>query len=363
MAATSVGRPGGALSTQPGPTVLGPASSQLGTATHPNGTSSPASSSVTDPANFPGGTTEPAVPTPTKPAAAAPPAPLSPLQQALMLSESGNNPDVASKYLGQFQQSLAQARGDIATQLAGALQDINQNKSYAQQALGQLPGGINSAYAQARGSMNAAQADANAAGNAPGTGGSGNGHVAANMGGSSLNAYMAPERAAINTEEAANQANVPLLGVGIDQAASQAAAAAQNGALGDYSQLAQQQAQLGSSQDIASEQIAAQQQQQQQAYLQNLGLAGVNNAATLRDIQAQGGASAAAGGVYANAGLTQAAVSAAHADPNYVNSVKAIQSGTFTQEDYNRLQATYPTLYQVLNSEFGANPAFSKPPK
>lgn len=311
-----------------------------------NGTpASTGNSSLTEPTFGTGNTPASSVPKPAGPTA---PKPLSALQQALMLAESGGNPDVSNQYMNQFQQSIAQARGDIGQQLAGALADINKNKGYAQQALGMLPAGINSAYGQAQNSMNNAESVVNSA-MAPG-GPNGGGNVPANVGGGSISAYLAPDQEAIKTEQAANLANVPLLGVGIQQAAGQEAASAQGQALADQGALAQSQA--GDYANFANSALSAQQAAaaQKQSFLQSLGLAGVNNAASLADIQAQAAtpSTALAGGQYANSALTAAQVAQAQADPNYAVNIKAIQAGTLTQRDINRLQAKYPTLYQTL---------------
>lgn len=247
----------------------------------------------------------------------------------------------AGNYLNAFQGALGSARSDIAQQLAGALSDIKANQGYAQQALGQLPGAINTSYGTADKLMNIGQHAAQAGMNAPGL----NAATGANTG-PALGQYMAPERAAIAGEKAGEQANVPLLGVGINQAASQEAAAANNAALSDYSNLAQQQAQLQGQAAIAAQQQQAQQAQQGQQNIFGLVQNGLQNQYTLKQIAAQ---NAGAGG-YGSPQQVQQVVNS----PQYTQAVQQVQSKGITS--LAALQAAYPgnpILWQTVASQYG----------
>lgn len=252
----------------------------------------------------------------------------------------------AGNYLQAFQGALGSARSDIAQQLSGALSDIKANQAYAQQALGQLPGQINTSYGTADALMNNGQRAAQAGMNAPGL----NAGTAANTGGS-LDQYMAPERAAIAGEKAGEMANVPLLGVGIQQAANQEAAAANNAALSDYGNLAQQQAQLSGQAQIAAMQAQAGQTQQTNQNIFSLLQGAQNNKYTLGQILAQG---QGAGNSPTYGGLTQAQVAQVQASPQYLQAVQAVQGGQYkTKADLQKAYPANPALWQTIASQYG----------
>lgn len=265
------------------------------------------------------------------------------LGQYLMSQHGASN---AGDYMNAFQGALGSARSDIAQQLAGALSDIKANQGYAQQALGQLPGQINQSYGAADALMNNGQKVAQGGLNAPGL----NATTGANTGGS-LGQYMAPERAAIAGEKAGEMANVPLLATGIQQAASQESAAANNAALSDYGSLAQQQAQLAGNAQIAAmnQGNAAQQQQQQNIFALLQGAQ--NNKYTLGQIAAQG---SSAGNSPTYAGLTQAQVAQVQSSPAYLQAVQAVQGGQYkTKADLQKAYPTNPALWQTVASQYG----------
>lgn len=258
-----------------------------------------------------------------------------------LTSQGGQNAGQAQNYLSAFQGALGNARSDISQQLAGALGDIKNNQAYAQQALSQLPGQINQSYGTADQLMKTGQNVAQQGMNAPGL----NAATAANTGGS-LNQYMAPERAAIAGEKAGEQANVPLLATGIQQAGSQEAAAANNAALSDYGNLAQQQAQLQGQAQIAAmgqqSSLAAQQQQDQYGLVNNA----LQNQYSLGQIKASNSASTG----YGSPAQVQQVVNS----PQYASAVQAVQSGQY--KNLAALQAAYPgnpVLWQTVASQYG----------
>lgn len=250
----------------------------------------------------------------------------------------------APNYLNAFQGALGSARSDIAQQLAGALSDIKANQGFAQQALGQLPGQINASYNTANQLMNTGQSAAQAGMNAPGL----NAATGANTGGT-LNQYMQPERAAIAGEKAGEQANVPLLATGIQQAGSQEAAAANNAALSDYGSLAQQQAQLAGQAQIAGMNQQAAQQQQQGQNIFSLLQGAQNNKYTLQQLAAQQNTNSPTYG-----GLTQAQVAQVQSSPQYLQAVQQVQGGQYkTLADLQQAYPTNPALWQTVASQYG----------
>lgn len=261
-----------------------------------------------------------------------------------LASMNGVQPSQAQNYQSAFQGALGNARSDIAQQLSGALSDIKNNQAYAQQALSQLPGQINQSYGTADQLMKTGQNVAQQGMNAPGL----NAATAANTGGS-LNQYMAPERAAIAGEKAGEQANVPLLATGIQQAGSQEAAAANNAALSDYGNLAQQQAQLQGQAQIAAmgQQSSLAAQQAQDKY--GIVTGALQNAYTLAQIKASN-----TGGSATYGGLTQGQVAQVVSSPQYADAVSKVQGGAFTT--LKQIQAAYPTnpaLWQTVASQYG----------
>lgn len=149
-------------------------------------------------------------------------------------------------YAAQYEQSLAAQRATIAHQIASALADINQQEAGAHQAVGLLPGQLNTIYDTGNASMAQSAGALDAAQKASG--------LTSYMG---AGAQMAPIQGAIGADRAARQADVPLLNIGLAQAAAAQHAALQQASLGAYSQVDQQQAQF------AHDQMVAQQAQQQ----------------------------------------------------------------------------------------------------
>lgn len=270
-----------------------------------------------------------------------------------LTAQGAQNAGVAQNYMNVFQGALGSARSDINQQLTGALADIKNNQNYAQQALATLPGQINQSYGTADQLMNTAQHVAQQGMNAPGL----NAATGANTGGS-LNQYMAPERAAIAGEKAGEQANVPLLATGIQQAGSQEAAAANNAALTDYGNLAQQQAQLAGQAQIAAmgqqSQSALQAQQNQYGLVNNA----LQNQYTLGQIGASNQNAPVTGGAATGVplGMTQGTYNATIQTPAYKNTQQAVASGQITTKAgllaaaggnvgvYQLLALAYPTL-------------------
>jgi hypothetical protein len=280
------------------------------------------------------------------------------------LNQSGSTPS-ASDYLGAFQSSLAAARGNIQQQLAAAMGDIANNQASAQRQLATLPGSINQSFGQEGALVN------NAA-NAIGTSQAANGIPANPTAGSNSKAGFGmnesnaaenvPEQLAMQNTKGADMANVPLLQQGIIQQGNTMRDAANMAALGDLSNLdvtgAQGALQAGTA--AAQAQQAAQQQKNQ--FLENIFLNQMQNNAALKQQAATGNSAltAVAPGPYGTAGLTVGQVQSAHQSPDYANNISAIQSGAFSQRDYNRLQRSYPTLFNVLNTEYGNTPAWTK---
>jgi hypothetical protein len=159
-------------------------------------------------------------------------------------------------YASMFQNALSQARSGIQQQYGAALGDIANSQAAAGQALGTLPGEVNRNYGQAFSTMGNAQNALTAAQQKSGVGSN-----------ASLSAYMAPVSAAVHGSQAAALANVPLLKVGIGQAADQRRAAAQMAEQGDMNTLNGQEMQFAMSQAAAQQQAQAAQQSAMQQYL------------------------------------------------------------------------------------------------
>jgi hypothetical protein len=332
-----------------------------------NANGTPASSGYPAPAGV--GGPPPVTPVPLAKPAAAPATAPSAGQNFLTslsdyLNQSGTTPG-ASDYLGQFQSSLAAARGNIQQQLAAAMGDIANNQASATRQLGTLPGSINQSFGQEGGLVNnaagaiAASQAANGISANPTAGSNSKAGFGMNESNAAENA---PEQLAMQNTKNADLANVPLLQQGIVQQGNTMRDAANMAALGDLSNLDVTGAQGALQAGMAQAQAQQTAQDQKNQFLQNILLNQQQDNAALAQQAANGNSAltAVAPGVYGTAGLTVGQVQSAHQSPNYTNSIAALQNGSFSQTDYNRLQRSFPTLFTVLNTEFNNTPAWTK---
>lgn len=255
-------------------------------------------------------------------------------------------------YAAQYEAALGSQRATIAHQIASALADMNQQEAGARQAVGLLPGQLNQVYDTGNASMAQSAGALDAAQKASG--------LTSYMG---AGAQMAPVQGAITADRAARQADVPLLNIGLAQAAAAQHAALQQASLGAYGQvdqqqaqfaLAQQQAQQAAQQHIADQQFSAQQQQTgadlslRNTLAAQQASAGATDPFTLQSLHAQQTNidKAGFGGQF-----TAPQAIAIRDTPQY----KFIASnGLQAAYDYNRLHPNDPavhTLFQVLKAD------------
>lgn len=253
----------------------------------------------------------------------------------------------ANQYLSAFQGALGAARGNIQQQLAAALGDIQSSQQAAGQALGTLPGQIDQAYGQANGTIDSSLGSLEAAQKKSGVGSL-----------MPVSAYMQPERAALTGSQAAAQANVPLLGMGIQQEAGRERAQANMAALGDQSQLDQIQAQGALQAATANNGLSPQQQFAEQVFMQNL--QGKQN---ISQIQAQAKANppsssySPAAGAYGTNGLSSTDVQTAHTSPQYATYARMINEGSIKSvADLQKALPGSPGLWRTLAVDFQLPP-------
>lgn len=248
------------------------------------------------------------------------------------------NPNGSNDYMTAFQNALQSARGGIQQQLGVALNDINQNRQAAQGALGQLGPGIDQAYGALNSTQNAAQNAISGAQQRSGIGSL-----------NSLQTYMQPARAAANNSQAYLKSEIPLLGLGIQQQASQQQNAAQMAGLSDNNAL--NQSAMGQYGSMASS---------LQGYNQNMGLqknqqdftAGQNK------LYPPGGSSnlqnqLAPGALGSQFGMSVGDTNTMRATPQYKNVAAAIAKGSVSPADLSRMYGSKnPQLLRVLMNDF-----------
>lgn len=203
--------------------MAGLASLALGTA--PNGRSLADVPGQTD---VPMGAPMPGAPAPAAAAAAAPVAPH------------------LTDYAAQYEQSLAASRANVDHQIASALADISAKEAGARQAVGLLPGQVDQVYNAGNASLGQTAASLDAAQKASG--------LQSYMG---AGAQLAPIHSAIAADLAARHADVPLLNIGLAQAAAAEHAQLAQARLAAYAGVDQNQQQFLSQQMAAQQQAAA----------------------------------------------------------------------------------------------------------
>jgi hypothetical protein len=287
----------------------------------------------------------------------------------------GNNPQSAptgtaaapapklTDYAAQYEASLAAQRATIAHQIASALADINQQEAGGRQAVGLLPGQLNTIYNTGNASMAQSAGTLDAAQKASG--------LQSYMG---AGAQMAPVAGAIAADRAARQADVPLLQIGLAQAAAAQHAALQQASLGAYGQvdqqqaqfiLAQQQAQAAAQQHAADQRFAMQQQQ------------------TGADLSLRNTLAASAGGTDAStaqalhdqqtnldkAGITDVTApeaQAARSSPLYTYAMGRVHGGDSLNDIFNAQELKNPNvakIIEVLHYDLGLDPTKTVQPR
>lgn len=213
-------------------------------------------------------------------------------------------------YAKQYETSLAASRAGIEHQLGAALQDINAKEARARQATGLLPGQLKGIYDEGNTGIAATTASLDQAQKASG--------LQSFMG---ADAQLAPLHAAISGDSAARQADVPLLNIGLAQAAAAEHAQLQQQRLSMYGDLESQQRQYIASQIDAQRQAEATRAQMAFQQQQQLTGADLSLRNTLASAQARSG-----GAQQASYGLLVTPAAGAqmeHTDPAHASSLRA----------------------------------------
>lgn len=219
-------------------------------------------------------------------------------------------PKPLTDYAKQYEASLVASRAGIEHQLGAALADINAKEARAREATGLLPGQLKGIYDTGNAGLAASAHSLDTAQQASG--------LQSFMG---ADAQLAPLHAAIAGDSAARQADVPLLNIGLAQAAAAEHANLQQQRLAAYGDLEAQQRQYLAGQMADQRQAAATQaqmafQQQQQQTGADLSLRNTLAATQLRQ-------AASAGANYGLLVTPAAGAQMEQTDPHHASSLRS----------------------------------------
>ena len=246
-----------------------------------------------------------------------------------------------------FRNSLDSSRAGVTKQFEMALGDIAQREALAGQALGTLPGQVSDIYGRGDASMGQAAGSLDAAQQASG--------LTSFMG---AGAQMAPLQAAMSGDQAARQADVPLL-----QMAMQADASRQRGAL--------QQAQLGAMSGIDSQLTdyyrSGADRQAQQEFQGRRDAASAEQAMTMRDLDEQQamrlknydyevGQQKALTSVDKDTGMTRGEMAAVRNTPQYKVAIQYL-NGNYVPQGSSKPRRLTPDEAEAM---YGSNPQLLK---